>query len=241
MLCAVERFHTFDGQQVRPHSADLRAHVIQKPAKLLHVRLAGCIVNCSGSIGEDRRHNDVRCSGDRSFVQEHIRAFEVLAIKTVSQQFLVIFKRRPEVHHALKMGVQTPTTDLIAAGFRVRHFAQTSQERTDEHHRATQFVAFLEEISTAQIRRIEFRCRESIRTLTQFLHAHTDGCEQINQVVYIEDVRQIVDHHRLFGQQHGTQHLQRFVLGALRRDTAMQFMSSFYNECSHIICSLLRD
>ena len=90
---------------------------------------------------------------------------------------MVVLKGRAEVHHSLKMRVETATADLIAARFGVGHFAQTRQERTDEHHRTTQFIAFLEEIRAAQIGRIEVAGGEGKLAFREFLYRHSDRRE----------------------------------------------------------------
>ena len=46
-------------------------------------------------------------------------------------------------------------------------------------------------------------------------HLHVDVSEQLDEVVHIADVRDVVNRHRLTGQQRSTDDLKCFVLGAL--------------------------
>ena len=87
------------------------------------------------------------------------------------------------------MGIQTTTADLVSAGFGVRYFTQTCQQRTDEHDRTAKLIAFLEEILAAQVCRIEFRSREGISAFGEFLHTHANRREQVDEVIDIKDVR----------------------------------------------------
>ena len=240
MLRAMKSCDTFYRQEVRPHSADLCTHVIQESAELLHVRFASGIVDRGGTFRKNRRHDNICRSGDRRFVEQHICTLKVLSFKTVSQQFLVVFKRRAEVHHALKMRIQTPTAYLVSAGFRVCHFAQTRQKRTDEHHRTAEFVAFLEEIRTPKIRRVEVCRREGKFAFCQLLHGHAYRSEQVDEVIDVQDIRQVVYHDRLFSQEHSTKYLQCLVFRALWGDGSMEFMSAFDYKCCHIRYSLLQ-
>ncbi len=136
------------------------------------------------------------------------------------------------------MGIQTATTYLIPSGLGVDYLTQTRQQRTDQHHRTAQLIAFLQEVLAGQIGRIQVPRREGIFALCQLLHRHAHRGNQVDQVVHIQYVGQVVDHHRLAGQQRGTQHLQRLVLCTLWRDTAVQLMSSFYYKTCHIFLIL---
>ena len=67
----------------------------------------------------------------------------MFAAKPIGEQLLVVSERCAEVNHALEMGVQTTATDLVSTGFGVGHFAQTRQQRSNQHHRTAEFVALL--------------------------------------------------------------------------------------------------
>lgn len=105
------------------------------------------------------------------------------------------------------MGIETTTADLIASGFGVGHFTQTRQQRTDQHDRTTQFIAFLEKIGTAQVGGVKFAGRKGVCTFGEFLHTHADGRKHVDEVIDIEDIRQVVDDYRFLGEQHGAKHL----------------------------------
>ena len=119
MLRTVQFADTFDSKKVRPYSADLRAHVVEQFAELLQIGFTSCVVDRGSTFGEHGCHDDIGSTGDRRFIKQHVRAFEMFSLKTISQQLLVVLKRSTEVHHALEMGIKTPTTDLIAAGLGV--------------------------------------------------------------------------------------------------------------------------
>ena len=222
--------HAFDSKEITSYSADFSSHGIEHLAQLLHIRLASGVIDSGCSFCQHGRHNDVRSTGDRRFVKQHIRTFEMLAEKTVCQQVFVVAESRAEIHHALEMRVQTPATDFVSTRLGICHFAQTRQKRTDEHNGTTQFIAFLEEVRAAQISRVKAAGGEGVLAFRQFLYRNAHRCEQVDEVIHIEDVRQIINNHRLFCQQHCAKHLQRFVLRALRRDRTVQFVSSFYDK-----------
>ena len=76
MFGTVQFVHSFNGQQIGGNALYLGAHAVQHLAKLLQIRFAGSIVNSGCSFGQYRCHHDVGSSGYRSFVQQHVGAFQ---------------------------------------------------------------------------------------------------------------------------------------------------------------------
>jgi len=230
MLGAMQHADTLDSEEVRPHSADTCAHAIEQAAELLQIGFAGGVVDSGGTLGHDSGHDDISRAGDGGLVEEHIRAAEVLAVETVGEQVVVVTEGSTEVDHALEMGVETSTADLIASGLGIGDLPQSCQEGSDEHDRSTQFVAFLQEIGAAQIVLVELVCREGILAPGDMIDSDAHRSDEVDEVVDIEDVGQVVDDNRLSCEEHGAEHLQRLVLRALGRDTTVQLMSTFYDK-----------
>ena len=59
MLGAMQLIHTHDGEQIAGNATDLGTHRIEQVTELLDVWFAGCIIDGGGSLGKNRRHDDV--------------------------------------------------------------------------------------------------------------------------------------------------------------------------------------
>ena len=66
-----------------------------------------------------------------------------------------------------------------------------------------------------------------------FPHAHPEEFQQVDKFVHVTDVGHMLDAHLLRGQQYGTKHLQRLVLGSLRHYLAAKLVSSYDFETAH--------
>ena len=90
VLCAMQSVHPFDGKQVGRDTANLRSHPVEQAAKLLNVRLAGCIINSGSAFGKHGSHHDIGCSGDGSLVQQHIIALKLFGGNLVDSTLLIV-------------------------------------------------------------------------------------------------------------------------------------------------------
>ena len=123
------------------------------------------------------------------------------------------------------MGVEASAPDLVTARFRDDGLAHTGQQRTNHHHTASEFCTLLDELVALEIIEVKRVGLEGVGVpIPRNLHA--DISQELDEVVYIADVRDVVDGHRLTGQQGGTDHLQGLVFGALWTNCTAQRMTS---------------
>ena len=64
-------------------------------------------------------------------------------------------------------------------------------------------------------------------------HLHTHILEQLNQVVHIQNIRNVLNAHSITRQQCRTNHFQRFILSTLRNNLTTQTMTALYNKRLH--------
>ena len=73
-----------------------------------------------------------------------------------------------------------------------------------------------------QILDVDFVSLEGVATLViEARHLHADVAQQVDKVVYIEDVGDVVDRHDLRGEEDSGDDLERFVLCALGTDATL--------------------
>ena len=142
---------------------------------------------------------------------------------------------RPQVLETQEVGVQTATSYLVATGLGNDGFSHASQQRTDHHDGAAQLGTLVDKLVALQVLQVELVRLEREGTLARalafyLLHLDTDVAEQLDEVVDVADVGDVANDHLVAGQQRGTNHLQRLVLGALWRNGATEQMPAFYSE-----------
>jgi hypothetical protein len=117
VLCSMQLFHTFDGEQVRCDAADLRTHAVQHLAQLLNVGFAGSVVYLGRPFGQCCSHDDVGCTGHRCFVQEHVFALQMVGIDVVDATLLVVCELCTEFADTLEVGVESASAYLVTSRF----------------------------------------------------------------------------------------------------------------------------
>ena len=79
-----------------------------------------------------------------------------------------------------------------------------------------------EELLTVQILDVDFVSLEGIASLViEARHLHADVAQQVDEVIYIEDVGDVVDRHDLRSEEDSGDDLERFVLCALGADATL--------------------
>ena len=71
---------------------------------------------------------------------------------------------------------------------------------------------------------------EAVHINTQFGDSNPHFTHQLDEIVYIQYVRDVMHNYFFICQQCGTDDLQHFILGSLRMNVAFQAMSSLYYE-----------
>ncbi len=107
---------------------------------------------------------------------------------------------------------------------------QLPKQRTNHEHTATKRGAFLHKLQTVEIVEIQFVALEGIVVTAMLSYLDTYFLEQLDEVVHIQDVRHVLDAHRLIGKNRGTDNLQRLVLGTLWGDGTLERMTALYDE-----------
>ena len=78
MFGTVQLVHSFDSQEVGGDTFYLGSHPVQHSAKLLHVGLAGGIVDGGLAFGKNGCHDNVGGSRYRCLVEQHVAAMQLL-------------------------------------------------------------------------------------------------------------------------------------------------------------------
>ena len=230
MFCAVKRGDAFDGKEVASDAFDMCSHLAEHLAELLDVGFAGGIVDGCDAFGKHGRHDDVGGSGYGGFVQEHVGSFELFRFHVVEVLRFVVGEAGAKRLHSQEVRVEPSAAYLVAAGLCHESFASACQERSEHHHTAAQLLAALDVGVATEVLVVEAGGAERVVVRIMPCHFHTHVAEHLDLVAHVNDVGDVLDAYRLVGQQHGAQHLQRFVFRALRRNLALQPMPAFYDE-----------
>ena len=102
-----------------------------------------------------------------------------------------------QVLEAQEVRVETTATNLVATRLGNRSLSATAQERTDHEHAATKGGTFLHKLYAVQIVEIEFIALESIVVVAVLCHLDSDFFQQLDEIVDVEDVRHVLDAHRI--------------------------------------------
>ena len=224
-----------NGNQIAGNAADLSSHRIEQMAELLDIWFASRIVNGGSTFSQDRSHDDIGCSRNRSLIEQHIAALELLSLNLIHIALLIMDKGSTQILKSQEMGIETTTTYLVATRLGNSSLTTSAEQRTKHEHAAAERRAFLHKLQTIEIVQIQFVTLEGIVVTVMLRHLHTYFLEQLDEVVHIQYVRHIINAHRLIGKDGGTDYLQRLVLGALGIDGTLERMSALYNERLHRI------
>ena len=239
VFAAVQLLHAADGEQVAPHAADAGAHAVEHLAELVDVRFAGGVHDGGGAVGQHGGHHDVGGAGDGGFVEEHVAAFEALGVDEVGAAF--VFDGGAEALHADEVGVEAPAAYLVAAGLGHHGVAEAREEGTDEHDASAQGAGLLTVFGAVQhlevdLVGLEFEGATAFGGGGDVLpHVDAQQFEQVDEAVDVAYVGDVADAYLLRGEEHGTEHLQGFVLGALGHYLAFQAPSSDDFKASHLV------
>jgi len=205
----VQRLDPLDRQQVRADAADAASHRVDHAAEVLHVRLAGRVVQERRALGQHRRHDEVLGRGHARLVQQN--ALRLEALRGLEEIGAAGTDRGPEPPEAVEMGVDAAAPDHVAARRIELGAAAARQQRPGEEDRGADLAAQ----RFAQVRALDApRADAHSPPLAVQLDLSAQLGEQIDHGAHIRDQRQVAEHHRLGGQQARGQHGQRGVLVA---------------------------
>ena len=233
---SMQRLHSLYGEQVGSYAGNLCPHLVQHPAKLLDVRLTGCIIDGGLPLGCHGCHHDIGRTGHGSLIEQHIGAFQtVLTLELVPFLLLIVCEGSPQVAHAPEMGIQASAAYLVSSGLSVEHLPQSAEQRAYEHDRAAQLGAFLYKRRALNERRINVRCLEAVAVFTFPGDNNPHIAEQLDKIVHIQYIGDILYNHLFWGEKNGTDDLQCLIFCSLRGDFTVQVMISFYYKRCHIL------
>ena len=233
MLGAMQLLHTHDGEQIAGNATDLGTHRIEQVTELLDVWFAGCIIDGGGSLGKNRRHDDVGSTGNRSLIKQHIASLQLLGLYLIYIALLIVYESCTQVFESQEVGIKTAAADLIATRLGDGSLAESAEQGSEHQYTATQRRTLLHELQTVEIIQFQLITLEGIIMTAVSGYLHTDFLEQLDQVVHIQDVRHIGNAHGFIGKNGGTDHLQRLILGSLRGDGTLERMTALYDERLH--------
>ena len=231
--CAVKRFHAMDCQQIGADAFYLSTHSAQHSAQLLDIGLTSRIVYGRGAFCEDCGHDYVGCSGHRSLVEKHVGAFEFVGPDFVGVLLGVVFKFSSELVYTDEVGVEASAAYLVASGLGEYGVAETCHHGTHKHYRTAQRCRFLDVFGRGDVVEVYVGGLKRVGVGRNLLDFHSHLAKHRYEIVYVENIGDVLDYHLVGCQQGGTQYLQRFVLGSLRGDFSIKAVSAFDNECTH--------
>ena len=112
LLGAMQRPDSLDRQQVRTDAADAPPHRIDHATEILHMRLAGRVVQERRTLGQRRRHDQIFGCGHARLIHQ-----DTLSLKTLcglEEIGAAGADRDPEPPQAIEMGIDAATSDHIA-------------------------------------------------------------------------------------------------------------------------------
>ena len=114
MLGAMQLLHTHDGEQIAGNATDLGTHRIEQMTELLDVWFTCSIVDGGGTFCQHRCHDDIGSTRNRSLIEEHIRALQMLCLDGEHLALVVADELRPKILESEEVGVQSAATNLVA-------------------------------------------------------------------------------------------------------------------------------
>ena len=106
-----------------------------------------------------------------------------------------------------EMRVETPAADFVAARLRKQGASEACRERAEQQDAAAQARAALQKLRARQVFEVHIGSTERIVARTVLRHLYIDVAQQLNQVVYVENVRNVLDADRFGSEQRGADYL----------------------------------
>ena len=238
VLGAVELGRAHHRKAVGGDARDVGAHAVEQVAELLEIGFAGGVVDGGGAFGQDGSHQDIGRAGHRGFVEQHVGAMQFFGFDLEEFVVVVHTETRTEFLQTEKVRVESASADLVAAGFTDECATEASYERADGENRTAQRRTARQILVGAQIVQVDVVGAEGDVARRIAAHMHADVLQEANEVVDVDNVGHIRQTHFLVGEQRGANHLQRFVLRALRGDFAPKSAIAFDEKRGHVVKGL---
>ena len=225
---SMQFLYSCDCQQVGAYALDLGTHSGKHTAELLDIGFAGGVIYGRGAFGEAGGHYDVGRAGDRSLIEKHIAAAHIPAVgEVVGALVAVVGAGGPQFHKAVDVGVNPAAADAVSSRLGEEGLAEAREQRSHHHHGAAELGTSPDELLASDVELVHVARAEAVLSLFELLHRHAHTFQQGDEVLDIQDVRQVGYGHGLCGEEHGTEHLQGLVLGALGLYASAQRAAAF--------------
>ena len=237
VAASMQAFHPADGQQVGPDAGYIGSHRDQHSAQLLHVRFARSVVDRGRAFRQDGGHHDVGRSGNRSLVQEHVSAFQTGSFDGIKLGIGVVVELRTQSDESVEMRIHSPAAYLVPARFGNVPPAETRQERSEDHDRPAQTPGQLFALLGADVVHIHLVGLKDEGPGGFLGDLHPEVGKHLDEDIDILYVRHVAYLDRIGGEQHGADHLQRFIFCSLGDDFSRHLDPTLYPERTHVFYS----
>ena len=229
-----EMADSLDGQPIACDALDLSPHRDQQSAELLHVRLAGGIVDRRRPLRQHCCHDDIGGAGHRGLLQEHILPMEtLLGTEGEELRILVVVKGGPQVDESLEVGIEASASDLISSRLGDRRLAEAREQRTYQQDRSPQLATLCEKLLRVGEVKIDVISLEAVGVLTLLRHFDAQIHHQTDEIHHVQDIRDVGDADLLVGEQSGGDDLESFVLSSLWDEGSPHLPTALYDKCTH--------
>ena len=210
-LGSVEAVGTADTQDVGTDTGDFGPHRVEHPAEVLHVRLAGGVLDDRFAACGGRGHDRVLRGGYRGFIQEDLAADQTVGAQT---QHTVVLYPRAQPLQRQNMGVESTPADHVAARRREHDLAAARQERPGKQDRSANFGGQL----LTDLRRVERRGLQSPGVGAVGSNRTPEALEDAQHDANVGDVGNVAQCYGLAGQHRRGDARKRGVLVAAGTD-----------------------
>ena len=138
-----------------------------------------------------------------------------------------------ELAEAQDVCVEAPSPDLVTTHVGQHRPSIARQQRPGHHHRPAQRSRPTQEVVRLQIAQVDRVSLKRVDTFRHMLHLHAHVGQQTDQIGHVQNVGHVPYFHLLAGQQRGADHLQRLILGSLRRDLTPHPVPPLNHERAH--------
>src|SRR5215218_4214443 len=225
-LAPAQALDPLDGQEVRADAGDVGPQADQEPAQVLDVGLAGGVADHRPALGQDGGHDGVLGGRHRRLVQEHRCPPEPAHLQL---QGPVEAGVDPQGAEGQQVGVEPAAADHVAAGGRQQAVARPGHQRRRQQHRRPDAGAQ----DRVQRRPVQAPGVDPDLVGAGPLHRGPGRGDQLQHGLHVQDLGDVVQHHRLVGQQRGGHDGQGGVLVPGRADGAAQRLPALDDKALH--------
>ncbi len=214
--------------QVGADALDARAHLHQEAGEVLHVGLAGGVVDHGRARRERGGHQSVLGGHHRGLVHEEVARVQAVRRAQVEER-AVGAHLRTEGAEGIDVRVEPAAADHVAA--RGRHVgpAEAGEQRAGEQERGADALGpGAVHLGVGDLVRLQ---RE--RVLVAPLRLHPEPLEEMDHRLHVADARHVAQHHLLARQERGSERGQGRVLVAGGNECPRQGRSALDDELLH--------